>query len=125
MACGVKWQQIKELDRALRSLRLAGFGPGTDVYNEIYRIRGKVFGQIGFKFPRTVTSLIKLVGLSPGVIHLWHDVESGFMVEARRKPSAPPVYKYVSDNIAIIILKRELTHELEEFLMTPDTYYGE
>jgi hypothetical protein len=125
MGCGVKWQQIGELDRALGVLRRAGLGPGAEIYNQLYSLRGRVFAQVGFKYPRTVSLLLKLIGLSPGTIKLWHDVESGWLAEARRTPSAPPVYKYVSDDIAAKILKKELTHELEEFLMTPDTYAGE
>lgn len=125
MACGVKWQQIEELDRALRSLTRAGLGPGSDVYNALYKIRGRVFGQIGYKFPREVSLLLKLVGLSPGEIRLFHDIEAGWLVETRAAPGAPPVRKYVSDDIATTLLKGGLTHKLEQELLEPDTYYGE
>ena len=125
MGCGVRWQQIQELDRALGALRRAGLGPGNDVYNALYGIRGRVFGQIGYKYPRTVTLLAKLLALSPGSVKLWHDIEAGWMTEARKEPAAPPVYKYVPDDVAITILKGQMTHELELELMTPDTYIGE
>ena len=42
------------------------------------------------------------------------------MTEARERPGAPPVYKYVSDEVAEKITKREITPELEEFLLTPE-----
>lgn len=82
-------------------------------------------GQIGVKFPRTTSLLTKLIALSPGSIALWHDVESGFMSEARAYPGAPPVYKGVSDEVAMAILKKEITKELEAELMAPDEYLGE
>ncbi len=81
--------------------------------------------NFGFKYPRPMTLLIKLVGLSPGTIHLWHDGESGFFTEARAKEGAPPIYHHVTDEVAIKILKGELTHELEAELMKPDEYIGE
>ncbi|MBW2561769.1 MAG: hypothetical protein JRE40_13060 [Deltaproteobacteria bacterium] len=125
MGCGAKWKQIEELDRALGALRGTGLGPGTTPYDTLWKLRGKVFGQLGIKFPRTVTQLIKIAGLSPGTITLWHDIEEGWMSEARVRPGAPPVYKSVSDEVAMAILKREITKELEEKLMTPDEYLGE
>lgn len=125
MGCGVKWQQIGELDRALRSLQRAGLGPGSDVYNYLYKVRGRVFGQIGYKYPREVSLILKLIGLSPGEIRLFHDIESGWLVEARAEPGAAPVRKYVSDDIATTLLKGGLTHELEDYLLTPDNYIGE
>ena len=82
-------------------------------------------GQVGFKLPRPVSLLLRLVGLSPGVLKVWHDAESGWMSEARARPGAPPVYKAVSDEVAMAILKHEITHELEEGLLTPDPYLGE
>jgi len=88
-------------------------------------MRGKLMGQIGIKFPREVTMLMRLVMLSPGEIKLWHDVESGFMSEARAYPGAPPVYKSISNEVAMALLKNEMTKDLETELMTPDEYLGE
>ena len=67
-----------------------------------------------------LTQLIKLIGFSPGTITLWHDNESGWMSEARTRPGAAPVYKSVSDEVAMAILKKEVTPELEVTLLTPD-----
>jgi len=125
MGCGVYYQQIREVERALGTMRRFGISEVSDAYQQLYGVRGKLMAQVGFKFPRTLSQLAKLIGLSPGVISLWHDVESGWMSEARTRPAAHPVYKSVSDELAMAILKRELTPEQEEFLMTPDTYIAE
>jgi len=122
MGCGVKWRQIDELDKALGSLRVTGLGPGTTPFDTLWKLRGQIYGQIGFKFPRTLTQLIKIFGFSPGTITLWHDIESGWMSEARARPGAPPVYKSVSDEVAMAILKKEVTPELEAELLKPDEY---
>jgi hypothetical protein len=126
MGCGVYWGQIKELERALGVLRPRLDIPGvSDAYQKLYGIRGRLLKEVGVKFPRTLTSLFKLMGLSPGSITIWHDVESGWLAEAREKPGAPPVYHRVSDEVAVKILKKEVTPELEKELLTPDDYLGE
>lgn len=119
------YRQIHEYERAMRQLALGGFGPGTAPFNILYDARNKVLESVGLKSSRSVSSLLRLAGLSPGEIRLWHDAESGFMTEARRTPAAPPVYHHVEDQVALTILRGELTHELEEVLMTPDAYTGE
>ena len=106
-------------------MRRFGIPDVSDAYQKLFSIRGKLMAQVGFKFPRTVTQLIKVLGLSPGSITVWHDIESGWMSEARSRPGAPPVYKRVSDEVAMAILKREVTKELEAELMKPDEYLGE
>jgi len=125
MGCGVYWSQIRELDRALSTMRRFGIPEVSEAYRDLYGMRGKLMAQVGIKFPRTVIQLIKLVALSPGVITLWHDVESGWMSEARARLRAPPVYKSVSDDVAMAILKGEVTKELEKELLTLDPYLGE
>ena len=126
MGCGVYWQQVREVERALGALRPHIDIPGvSDAYNALYGVRGKLLAQVGLKFPRTISAILKLLGLSPGAITLWHDVESGWLVEARAKPGASPVYHYVKDDVAVAILSGKLTHELETTLMTPDEYIGE
>lgn len=126
MGCGVYYQQLREVERALSALRPHIELPGVSAATrELYGLRGKLLVQVGFKFPRSTLALAKLAGLSPGRITLWHDIESGWMTEARVKPGAPPVYKRATDEVAVAILKGELTHELEAELMTPDDYLGE
>ena len=125
MGCGVYWSQIRELERAMGTMSRFGISELSPAFQQLFSLRGKLMAQVGFKFPRSVSLIAKLVGLSPGVISLWHDIESGWMAEARERPGAPPVYRAVSDEVAMAILKGELTHELEAELMTPVEYYGE
>ena len=125
MGCGVYWQQIHEVERALSTMERFGISTEDPAYLALYGQRGKLLAQVGTKFPRTFFQVARSFGMSPGVITLWEDVESGWMSEARTRPGAPPVYHYVSDEVAMAILKRELTPELEKYLMTPDPYLGE
>jgi len=125
MGCGVYWQQVHETDRAMRALRLRGIPITNPAMTELSALRGKLLAQIGIKYPRVTSLLAKIIALSPGSIKLWHDVESGWMVEARIKPSSPPVYHSVDDDVAAMIVRGEMTHELEKRLMTPDEYIGE
>lgn len=119
------YRQVDEITRALNVLRLNGILEDALPYKSLYSLRGKILKQIGIKFPRVPSLLSLVAGLSPGTIKVWHDAESGFMTEARAKEGAPPVYHHVSDEVAIKILKGELTKELEVELMKPDSYLGE
>lgn len=125
MGCGVYWQQVGEVERAMRSLRRLGISEVSDVYKQLYSMRGQLMARVGFKFPRTISAMAKLVGLSPGTVTLWHDVESGWMSEARVKPGAPPIYHYINDEQAVAIINRDLTPKLHTYLFTPDPYQGE
>jgi len=125
MGCGIYWAQVNELDRAMGVMDRYGIDPGSDAYQSLYRQRGGLMAQIGQKFPRTTLQMRLITALYSPVIRLWHDIESGWMVEAREKPGAPPVYKSVGDELAMAILKGEVTHELEEELAKPDEYLGE
>jgi len=124
MGCGVWWTQINELDRAMGSLRRLGLDQ-LPAFGQLSALRGQLMKQIGFKYPRTVSLLAKLAGLSPGEIKLWHDAEAGFMAEARATPGALPVYHHVSDDEAAEILRGEISRETHDRLMAPDDYYGE
>jgi hypothetical protein len=126
MPCKYLWWQVREVERAIGALRPHIDIPGvTDATRELFSIRGRLLKTVGLKYPRTISSILKLAALSPGSITLWHDVESGWMVEAREKPGVPPVYHYVGDDTAVAILSGKLTHELEAELMKPDEYLGE
>lgn len=122
MGCGVYYQQLNEVERALRSLRRLGIDEFSPAYRQLFSLRGQLLSNIGFKFPRTASKLFKLAGLSPGEITLWHDVESGWFTEAREYAGAAPVYHFVGDDIAGKILKSELTHDEFEELKVPDVY---
>ena len=120
MGCGVYWQQVHEIEKALGTMRLYGIPEISPAFRQLSAIRGKLMAQVGFKFPRSISLIAKLVGLSPGEFRLWHDSEQGWMSEARARPGAPPVYKAASNEVAMAILKEEITPELELQLLTPD-----
>lgn len=120
MGCGVYWQQIGELEKALGTMTRFGIEETDPAYQALFAKRGALLAAVGKKFPRSAIQLRLLPGFSPGVIRLWHDVESGFFTDARVRPGAPPVYRAIPDNIAMAILKRELTHEEFEALLIPD-----
>ena len=120
--------QAREIDRlelTLSRMRLEGIPKLSTPFRAVSDALSGIRSQFGFKIPRPVSLLVKLYGLSPGTITLWHDAESGFFTEAREKPGVPPVYHHVTDDVAMTILKGELTHELETTLMTLDPYIGE
>lgn len=147
MGCGVYWQQIHELERALGTMERFGISATDPAYMTLERQRGALFGQVGMKFPRITTpikevsvwgsmtqrlmeqiigsAVYTLLEVRDATIRLWHDVEAGWMSEARIKPSAEPVYKAVSDEIAMAILKGEPTGKMMAQLLTPDDYLGE
>jgi len=125
MGCGVYYQQLREVESALGTMRRFGIPEVSDAYQTLFSVRGELLAQVGFKFPRSVTQLVKLTGLSPGSVAVWHDIESGWMAEAREKPGALPVYHRVTDEVAMALLKGELTKELDLQLLTPDEYLGE
>ena len=125
MGCGVYWQQVHEVEHALTVMERFGIDPGSEAVVTLQGTRAKLMAEIGFKFPRTYDWLTFLAGESPGEIRLGHDAETGFFVEARVKPKAPPIYHRVTGEEAAAILKREISPELHDRLFTPDPYLGE
>lgn len=120
-----QYYQLHEVERALGVMEKYGISPTDPGYLRAWQERGAILERVGFKQPRTFFQIAKAFGMSPGVITLWEDVEAGWMSEARAKPGAPPVYHYVSDEVAMAILKKEVTPEMREYLFTPDPYLGE
>ena len=125
MGCGIYFNQIRELEKAMGTMSRFGILPSSPAYMQLFNVRGKLMAQVGFKFPRSIIQLVKLIGLSPGSITLWEDIESGWLAEGRVTPGAPPVYHYITDEQAIAILKKDISPELHDFLMTEDPYLGE
>jgi hypothetical protein len=121
MGCAAKvyWDQLREVERALKTMRTFGIPEISDAYAQLYSIRGDLLRSVGLGKPRIVTQIARLVGRSPGTFAVWHDLESGWMAEARAKPGAPPVYKRVDDQTAMAILQDRLTPELEARLLAP------
>ena len=122
-----KYQQAQlfRLDQAVYKMGLEGIPELSTPFQAVLQARGLLRLNLGFKIPKPVFSLLSLYGLSPGTITVWMDSEKGYFTEARAKPGAPPIRHFITDEVAMTILKGELTHELEGELMTPDTYIGE
>lgn len=125
MGCGIYWQQVRQVDSALETMRRYGIPETSEAYQTLWGQKGRLMAQVGQKFPRETLQMKLITALYSPLIRLWHDIEQGWMVEAREKPGAPPVYKSVNDELAMAILKGEVTHEVEEALVTPDDYLGE
>lgn len=127
MACMSKdrYQSLALIDKTLRTLRIAGVGPGNLVFDQLYRARGALMGNIGVKVPRSVTSLLRILGLSPGSVRLFFDGDFGWFTDTREAPGLQPVYRRVTDDIALKIIRGELTHQDFEVLKVPDAYVGE
>ena len=127
MACSIIAQRygLQNVRNTLNVLRRVGYGPLDEPFQRVYAMREELMKSLGIMKPKSL-SLIKLIaGLSPGMISVWLDSDSGWFTEARERPGAPPVYHYVKEDVAVAILKGELTHELEAELMKPDEYLGE
>lgn len=147
MGCGVYWQQVHTLDESLRALENAGIGEDNPAYQVIWQQRGEVISTIGKKFPRKVVAIshegvlsrlhtlgLEYAGASPGftaeelknaTIKVWLDIESGWMAEARFRPGAPPIYRKLTAEQAISLIKREETPKLIAQLFHEDDYIGE
>lgn len=127
MPCSVIAQRyaLASVNKSLRALTAAGFGPLTEPYQVVARLRNTLLSGLGLTVPKPVNLVRSLVGLSPGSVRVWFDGDSGWFTEARVAPGAPPVYRHVTDAVAATILRGEMTHELEAELMKPDDYVGE
>jgi len=103
----------------------AGIPADSLPVQQLIKLENSLLARVGLKAPRSILQLIKLVGLSPGTISLWEDIESGWLAEGREFPGYPPVYHYIDDDMAMAILNKALTPEQKAFLWTPDDYLGE
>jgi hypothetical protein len=127
MPCNIfsQYKALNEVNRTLRVLTKVGFGPLSEPFEAVNKLRGELLGSLGLKIPKPIGLLKLLAGLSPGSVKLFYDTDSGWFTDARETPGAPPVYHHVADDVAMTLLKGELTHELEAELMKPDEYLGE
>lgn len=127
MGCltGDQYNALARVDRALGKMKIAGIGFENPIYSQIYRARGALLGRIGVRVPRSVSSLIRILGLSPGLLDLFFDVDYGWITAARESAGADPVYHVVPDETAHKIIKGELTHDDFQALKTPAVYLGE
>lgn len=121
----MQWAEVHRVEDDLATLERLGVLKTDPAWGKLWNERGAALAKVGRQIPRSTILLAWSFGFSPGIIKLWHDGEMGWMSEARERPGAPPVYKYISDEDAGAIIKREVTPELEKKLMTPDEYLGE
>lgn len=126
-AAHIKFQyaELDKLTEQLGMMRGWGISESDPGFLALLEARGIAEAKVGLMQPMSVFQIARSFGMSPGVIALFAVAERGWMVEARAKPGALPVYHYVSDEIAEAILKEELTPEQKEYLFTPDPYIGE
>ncbi|MBA7592642.1 hypothetical protein ES708_34834 [subsurface metagenome] len=120
-----QYAELNKLTQQLSMMKRWGVSELDPGFQKLLGAGRAAMAKVGLRVPRTTTLVKLLIGLSPGEIKLWADAELGWMTEARARPGAPPVYKYVSDDVAEKIVKREITPELEEQLLAPDPYLGE
>lgn len=125
MGCGIYWYQIGQIDRALDTMTRYGIPEEAEAYQTLWGQRGKLMAQVGYKFPRVNYALSMWREFSPERIRVRFDIETGWFSEARARPGAPPIYRSVSDEEAMAILKNEITPELKQRLLAPDEYLGE
>lgn len=120
-----QYAALRKLDTALTRLRRLGLDELDPIYGSIYRARGALLGNVGVRVPRSVLSLIRILGLSPGSVTLFYDLDMGFYTAARETESSPPVYKLAGEDTLKKIIDGSLTHEDFEALKTTDDYLGE
>lgn len=125
MGCAIKWSQINTVSRAISSLRKAGFAPTFPGLKVLEKERAKLLAQVGQKFLRITLPIARLPGLSPGVMRVWFDIETGWMAEGRPELKAPPVYHQITAEQAIALLREPPDEKLAHRLLEPDTYLGE
>ena len=127
MPCNVISQRyaLQKVRDTLKVLQGAGFGPLSEPYQAVSKLRNELMSGLGLKIPKPMGLLKLLAGLSPGTVKLFYDTDSGWFTDARVKPGSPPIYHHVTDDVAMTVLKGEMTHELEAELMKPDEYLGE
>lgn len=118
-----QYEELHKIEDAMSLLDRLGISEQDPAYVALGTARSTALGKLGLIQPRTSTLVSKLAGLSPGEIRLFQDAERGWMVEAISEPGAKPVYKYVTDEVAEVILKGELTHEVFTELMQPEAEF--
>jgi len=118
-----QYAELNKLTDTLSTLRRLGISELDPAFRTVLSARGAALGKLGLNLPRTTTLLKLLVGLSPGEIRLFQDAELGWLVESIERPGAQPVRKYVSDEVAMTLIKGKMTKELEVELMAPEEEY--
>jgi len=113
------WEQIHVIEREIDKLRILGLTEQMPILRELFHVRSQLLSLRAAAVPKPTRLILTLLGLSPGEFRVWFDIETGWMVEARREKGAPPIYHSIDAETALKISNRELTPELEKRLLTP------
>jgi len=119
------WYQVRKVEGDLETLRRLGVEETHPAYQALFAERGKALANVGYKAPRTQAWVMDWATWSPTLVRLMEDTELGFVAVVKAFKGAPPVYKRVSGEVAVAIIKGEVTPELKEALLKPDDYLGE
>jgi len=119
------FNQLEEVNKALSLLHKGGLGFDSYPVQALYNTRGRLMSQLGLKLPKIVAQIATMAGLSPGTVKLWLDTEQGWFTEIRLERNGSPVHHFVSTEVALAIIKGELSHQQFEDLKVPDPYIGE
>ena len=106
-----QYQELSRINDALGTLRRFGISELDPAFQTLNRARYDALRKIGLVQPRTSTLLKIITGLSPGELRLFRDAEIGWLVQAIAFPGALPLVRYVDDEMAVKIIKGELTHD--------------
>ena len=119
------WYQVHKAEADLDTLRRLTVEETHPAYQRAWQARGEALGKVGYKSPRIQAWLIDWATYSPTLIRLIEDTELGFVAVVKAHKGAAPIYKLVSNEVAVAIIKGEVTPKLEKELLTPVEYYGE
>jgi hypothetical protein len=126
MGCGeYQWKQVDAIDRALSALSPYSYLRELPGYKELFAARARLVRQLTGPFPRATTLLKFIPFLSPGQIRVWYDSETGWIVEGRKSPGAPPTLRSVDQATALAVMDPEAPEELLHKFEEPDPYIGE
>jgi len=121
----LQFAEVARLQKEWEQLRAWGMPPTEGGFQRLGRAIDTAISKVGRLLPRLTIFIRSMTGFAPGELTLWADAEMGWLVEARIKPGAPPVYKYVGDDLAEKVVRKTLTHVEFIVLTIPDPYLGE
>lgn len=119
------WAQVHKAEEDLATLQRLGVEETHPAYQKAWLARGEALAKVGYQHPRVQAWLVDWATWSPTLIRLMEDTELGFVAVVKAYEGAIPIYKRVSDEVAVAIINKEVTPELEKELLAPDPYLGE
>ena len=125
MPCKYKWQQLTNVNGALRALGLSPYALKLPVYSELMSLRRHLLADIMPATPRASMLLRIITGLSPGSVRVWFDTERGWMAEGRKTPASNPVFHQITEAEAVALMQEHPDPDLAHRVMEPDPYIAE